>query len=296
MAALVAWVPFGDLRVVGAPLGWMAGSVLRIRRAHVEGAMARASEETSPPRPPAPQAGRGERERVRTRAVAMYASLATGVMELLWLAGGPRRELAEVTRFEAGSRERIEEALRAGRGAVFAASHTGNWELAACALAQVVPLSVLVKRVSMGAFERFLWRLRGRYGVGLLEGEGSLRTARRELEKRRVVAVLIDQVPPSEDHGDWVPFLGADALTDRAAAALAASVGAPLVVTASRRAEDGRQVLCVLSVKCPTERGRGAWARRATREATEELAGFVREHPGEWLWMHRRWKGIRAAR
>jgi KDO2-lipid IV(A) lauroyltransferase len=270
-AALVGCFAFEDLRVLGAALAWLAGGVLRIRRGQVEGAMGRALGPAAP-------------------ADRMYASLATGVMELLWLAGGPRRDLSRVTAFEPGAEVRIREALAAGRGAVFAASHTGNWELAACALAETVPLSVLVKRVSMGAFDRFMWGVRNRYGVGLLEGEGALRTARREVEKRRAVAVLIDQVPPREEHGDWLAFLGADALTDRAAAALAASTGAPLIVTAQRRREDGRHVLQVLRVMWPPTRGRGEWAREATRTATDELAAFVTRYPDQWLWMHRRWK------
>jgi KDO2-lipid IV(A) lauroyltransferase len=107
--------------------------------------------------------------------------------------------------------------------------------------------------------------------------------------------VLLDQVPPREANGEWLAFLGADALTDRAAAALAASTGAPLVVTASRRDEHGRHALHVLSVKLPPTRGRTEWARKATREATGELEGFVRAYPDQWLWMHRRWKQVEAA-
>jgi len=270
VAALVACVPFADLRVLGEPLAWLAGSVLRIRADHVERAMQRA--------------------RLPGDARAMYASLATGVMELLWLAAGPRRDLREVATLDPASKALLDGALAEGRGAVLGASHTGNWELAACALAERVALSVLVKRVSVGGFERFLWRMRERYGVGLLEGEGALGDARREIEARRVVAVLIDQVPAREEHGEWLPFLGEPALTERAAATLAAATGAPFVVTASRRGDDGRHVLHVLSVKRPPPRGRAEWVRRVTREATEELEAFVRAHPSEWLWMHRRWK------
>src|SRR5437660_1073681 len=36
LAALVGALPFGALAWLGAWLGWVAGSVLRIRRAHVE--------------------------------------------------------------------------------------------------------------------------------------------------------------------------------------------------------------------------------------------------------------------
>jgi KDO2-lipid IV(A) lauroyltransferase len=276
LAALVAYVPFEDLGVLGRPLAWLAGSVLRIRRGHVENAMTHARLKG-----PAEEAWR------------FYSSLGQGVMELLWLAGGAggvSRDLSRVALVDPSSRSLLEQALRSRHGVVLAASHTGNWELAACALAARAPLSVLVKPVSLGVLDAFMSRLRGRYGVGTLSGEGALALARAELEAGRVVAVLLDQVPAREEHGDWLPFLSRDALTDRAAAALAASQGCPLVVTASRRADGGRHWLHVLSVKHPPLRGRSAWARQATREATRELEAFVLRYPDQWLWLHRRWK------
>ncbi len=184
----------------------------------------------------------------------------------------------------------LDTALGPGRGAVLGASHTGNWEIAACAMARTTPLSVLVKPVSVGVLDGFMRQVRARYRVGLLEGEGALVRARDEVLAGRAVALLVDQVPPREAHGDRLPFLGGAALVDRAPAALAASTGAPFVMTASRRGEDGRHVLHVLSVKWPPARGRGAWVREATREATDELAAFVTRYPDQWLWLHRRWK------
>jgi KDO2-lipid IV(A) lauroyltransferase len=273
VARLVRHLAFADLRTLGAPLSWLVGSVLRVRRAHVEAAMRRAGL--------ADPAGTASR---------MYGSLGALVSELLWLAAAGPEDVATVATLDPSSTELLDEALRAGRGAVLAASHTGNWELAAMAMARRARLSVLVKPVSLGVLDRFMKDMRKRLGVGLLEGSGALLDARGELRRGGVVALLLDQVPPTAEHAEWLPFLGADALTHRAAAALAASVGAPLLVTASRRGEDGRQVLHVLSVKWPTEGGAG-WARRATREATEELDAFVRQYPDQWLWMHRRWRG-----
>jgi len=281
LAKLVAFVPLRDLPLLGAPLAWLAGGVLRIRRSQVEAAMRLAG---------VPEAA----------AAGMYRSLATGVMELLWLAGAPRGSLAQWVTIDPASRGRLDEALRPGRGAVIGASHTGNWELTACAMARFTRLSVLVKRVSVGAFDRFMRRVRTGYGVGLLEGRGALSRACRELEVGRAVALLIDQVPEREEHGDRVPFLGAGALVDRAPATLAAALGVPFIVTASLREADGRHALYVLSVKLPPARGRRAWAGQAMREATEELAAFVMAHPDQWLWLHRRWNrppvgGVAAA-
>ena len=76
---------------------------------------------------------------------------------------------------------------------------------------------------------------------------------------------------------------------DRAPAALAAAMRAPLVVAVSRRLGD-EQRMEVLSVLLPPDRGRTDWVVTATRAATRSLDRRVHAHPSEWLWMHRRWK------
>lgn len=98
------------LRLLGALLGWLAGSVLRIRRRHVEASMRAAGI--------APAAA---------EARAMYASLGASAMEFLWMAARGRAVLDRV-RFDEASRARWQEVLGRGRGVVVAASHTGNWD------------------------------------------------------------------------------------------------------------------------------------------------------------------------
>jgi KDO2-lipid IV(A) lauroyltransferase len=225
----------------------------------------------------------------------MYASLGAGVMELLWLARRPTAALSRVCALDPASRRRLDDALARGRGAVLAASHTGNWELAACAVARELDLLVVVKPIAAEGIDAFMTRARRAHGMELALPEGALVTARQVLERGGCVAMLIDQVPGQESHGIPLDFLGARALADRAPASLAASVGAPLVVVAFRRATSGTHVIEVLRVSHPPLRSRRAWVVRATREATGALDAFVRRHPSEWLWMHRRWRAPRGA-
>jgi KDO2-lipid IV(A) lauroyltransferase len=40
---------------------------------------------------------------------------------------------------------------------------------------------------------------------------------------------------------------------------------------------------------CATQRGR--WTSRgATQQVNDIVEGWIREHPGQWLWQHRRWR------
>lgn len=231
---------------------------------------------------------------VTRHARAMYAALGISAVELIWMAlRGPRA--FEQVRIDDASNVRWRQALAQGRGAVVAASHTGNWDLAACAVARDVPLLVVTKHLSVRWLDR-LWQVaRARQGVRLADARGAVARAREQLRQRGVVAMMIDQVPASSRHAVQVEFLGRPAAADRAPAALAASSGAPLVVAASLRDDAGDQVLHVLDVMQPPRRPGRVWIDAATRDATRALDGFVRAHPSQWLWLHRRWKPMLAA-
>jgi Kdo2-lipid IVA lauroyltransferase/acyltransferase len=220
----------------------------------------------------------------------MYRSLGAGVLELLWLAGRSRPALDRIVTLDDEALVALERAQSRGRGMVVAASHTGNWDLAACAVAARVPLLVVTKRLSVRALDVFWQTTRARFGVGLASAEAALGRGRSHLARGGAVAMMIDQVPLRTRHGVCGDFLGDRAWIDKAPATLAARTGAPLVVSAARRTATGHHVVSALCVLEPPEDAGRAWIESATREATAALDAFVRRHPEAWLWMHRRWK------
>jgi len=268
IARATAAVPYGDLGVFGDALGAFVGSLLRVRRAHVEASMTRAG-----------IAAPDEMAR------GMYASLGRSFVEVLWMTGG-HRELARLVRIE----PRAIAELR--HGAVLAASHTGNWEIASCFVATRTPLLVVTKHLSAGFIDRYWQSSRARYGVTVTGALGAYDRARAHVRSGGSVAMMIDQVPNKKAHGLEVEFLGAPAWVDRSAATVAARTGVPIVIPAARRLEDGTQEIFVLDVIAPPKRATRDWIDEATIRATRALDRFVRENPTEWLWMHRRWKSL----
>jgi KDO2-lipid IV(A) lauroyltransferase len=273
LALLVGLLPWRALAAAGSAVGWFAGSVLRVRREQVEGAMTAAGVE-SPSR----------------EAVAMYDALGRSALEFLWLArrGG---DLAPHVTIDPRSAERWRAALAGGRGVVIAASHTGNWDLAACAIAREVELLVVTKHLRVASVDRFWQSTRAGQGVTLAGAEGALARGRAVLRRGGAVAMMIDQAPSSRRHAVPIEFLGRPALADRAPAALAAAARAPLVVAAARRAASGAHLLEVLRViEPPSSKLARSWIAPATVAAGQALEAFVRAHPDQWLWLHRRWK------
>ena len=223
-------------------------------------------------------------------AGAMYEALGRSALEFLWLAERGA-ELSRHVAIERASVERWRAAIAGGRGVVIAASHTGNWDLAASAIAHEVELLVVTKHLSVASIDGFWQSTRARQGVTLTGAEGALARGREVLRRGGAVAMMIDQAPSSRRHAVAIDFLGRPALADRAPATLAAAAGSPLVVAAARRTKSGTHLLEVLRViEPPPSSLARAWIGQATISAAQALEAFVRAHPDQWLWLHRRWK------
>jgi KDO2-lipid IV(A) lauroyltransferase len=271
------------MRVLGAALGVLAGSVLRIRRRHVDESLVAAGL--------APEI-----------APRVYRSLGTGVFEILWLAGRPPEALDPLFVMSPEGALALRRAAAASRGVVVATAHTGNWDLTACAAARWLSqnivgarLLVVTKRLSWKALDRYWQRLRAERGVVLADDRGAVSAVRETLGAGGVVALLVDQAPERGSAVATLPFLGRPARHDLAPVLLAAKARAPLLVMLGHRTADGRHRLDVVASLDPADLrgGRGA-AERAAGRIAGALEGFVRSHPDQWLWLHRRWKPFGA--
>jgi KDO2-lipid IV(A) lauroyltransferase len=288
IAWAIARLPFSLLPPLGALIGWIAGSLVRIRRRHVEASMRRA--------------GIPDARRVAAR---MYRSLGLGLCELLWLAGRPPGALGERFVMAPACAEALQRAASLGHGIVVVTAHTGNWDLAACAAARWLALEggaplgsrlhVVTKRLSWRALDAYWQHLRAEQGVVLVEAEGAAARVREALARGGTVALLIDQAPERSSGVATFPFLGAPALHDLGPALLAARARAPIVAIFGHRGADGRHRLELAESIQPEELrgGRGALLA-ATERIARALEREVRAHPEQWLWLHRRWKGARA--
>jgi KDO2-lipid IV(A) lauroyltransferase len=226
----------------------------------------------------------------------VYRSLGAGVVELLWLAGRAPEALDGCFSMAPDAAAALRRAHALGRGVVVATVHTGNWDLSACGAARVLAtwgasLTVVTKRLSWKALDRYWQRLRADRGVTLVDAGGAVASVRTALRAGGVVALLVDQAPERTSGVMTAPFLGRPARHDLAPALLAARAGAPLLVMAGFRDRSGRHWLEVLDAVEPNDlRGGRFAAERATLRIAAATERFVRAHPEQWLWLHRRWK------
>jgi KDO2-lipid IV(A) lauroyltransferase len=220
-------------------------------------------------------------------ARGVFAHLGASLVEISRLMARPGRLPA--VEIPAATRRALDEALAAGRGAIFATGHLGNWELMAVALARAgYPISTVARESRDPRFTRLIASQRARFGVEcIFRGRpGAVAGVLRALKRGRILGLLIDQ--DTRVPGVFVPFFGRAAFTPVAAAAIALRTGAPVVVGSIRRRRDGGHEVTVEPCALPAE------PRAATALITARFEERVRRRPSQWVWFHERWRTIPA--
>ena len=195
-----------------------------------------------------------------------------------------RENVSRWMRLEGG--EHFADALRAGRGVLFATAHLGNWELSAYAWALLsAPMDVVVRPLDNPWIDRLVERRRSLTGNTPLFKQDSARAIFKALAANRAVGILIDQNAAPEN-GAFVPFFGLDACAGTGFAKIAARSGAAVIPGFALWSEEERRY--VLRFYPPV--AMTGDAARDTRVLQAKLEQIVRVYPDQWLWIHRRWK------
>jgi Kdo2-lipid IVA lauroyltransferase/acyltransferase len=182
--------------------------------------------------------------------------------------------------------EYFHEAKRRGRGALFATAHLGNWELSAFAHALYEePMGVLVRPLDNPLLDRLVERRRGLSGNRPIGKRDFARSILKSLAANQAVGILIDQ-NSAADTGVFVDFFGRKACASAGFAKFAARSGALIIPGFALWSEAERRY--VLRFYPPVEITGDA--ARDTQALQSRLEQAIREHPDQWLWIHRRWK------
>src|SRR2546425_1837046 len=119
-------------------------------------------------------------------------------------------------------------ALQAGRGAIVATAHFGNWDMAGALLAHHLPLSAVAETFSDERLNRLVQDQRKEKGIGIIPMEGSARRILRALQQNQLVAIVVDR-PVKVDQGTEVIFFGRKTYVPSGPAALALKSGAAII-------------------------------------------------------------------
>ena len=215
-----------------------------------------------------------------------FRSLGIGIFEtaISWWSSDER--IRKLTRLE--GEEHLNAALARGRGAILLSAHFTTLEIGARALCARVAASIMYRPTSNVVLERFLMRNRGLRAKRAIPRD-DIRTLIAALKNNEPVWYAPDQSYRKKG-AEMVQFFQLPAATNTATSRLARMTGAAVLPYFPERlpgSQGYRMVIHPMLDNFPTDNP-AADARRFN----ELIEAQVRRVPAQYLWIHRRFKGL----
>jgi len=183
-------------------------------------------------------------------------------------------------------------ARAAGRGVLVLTGHLGAWELSSFyhSLAGY-PMSLVIRRLDNPLVDAFVNRIRCLHGNRVIHKDDFARGLIASMRAGETVGILMDtnMTPPQ---GLFVPFFGRLAATASGMARVAQKTGAAVVPGFLLWEESEQQYVLHFGPQIALIDTGDAEADAIANTAnfTAIIESYIRRYPGQWLWMHRRWK------
>jgi KDO2-lipid IV(A) lauroyltransferase len=188
--------------------------------------------------------------------------------------------------------ENFDAARRRGKGVLFLTGHMSAWELAPFAQALYGhPLHFLVRPIANKRVDALINGYRCRSGNQPIEKNRSARAILKVLGDGGTVGVLADHNTDIEE-SVFVNFFGVPASTTSGLARIALRTDAAVVPGFLSWDESLKKYRLRFepAVELARTANEEADIVENTQRFTRVIEDFVRAHPDQWLWVHKRWK------
>ena len=186
--------------------------------------------------------------------------------------------------------DRLWNAVKQGEGIIGLTAHVGCWELNAVYLTAIgVKVSAIAKKLYDPRLEKMLLESRAIGGIHIISRGGKTRDIVRDLKEKRFLIVLVDQ--DTKVKGVFVDFFGKPAHTALSPAQLSLNYNIPILPFFTYR--DNRHIHHACFGEPITIEPTGDKEKdmeEITLQCSKATENFIREHPEQWVWFHKRWK------
>jgi KDO2-lipid IV(A) lauroyltransferase len=216
-----------------------------------------------------------------------FRSVGVGIFETAISWWSPNARIGKLTQIEGA--EHLQTALARGRGAILLSAHFTTLEIGARTLADHVPVNIMYRPTANAVMERFLSLNRSRRAKRAIPRD-DVRTLISALKNNEPVWYAPDQSYRKKG-AEMIPFFNIPAATNTATSRLARMTGAAVLPYFQERLPKGgyRMVIHPMLENFPTN-DPAADARRFN----SLIEAQVRHVPEQYLWLHRRFKGLTA--
>lgn len=186
--------------------------------------------------------------------------------------------------------EVLDNARKAGKGAILVTAHYGNWEAARLAAMRAGCETGIIYRAFNNRFlDRFTLNLIPCCGEPVLQkGAKGMRSLVTHIARGGFAMILVDQ---RNSGAPFLDFLGHPAETVTVAADLAHRTGAALIPTRAIRNSAGKG----FDVRFETPIT-GDDPLAMMQDVNDRISSWIAETPEQWFWFHRRWRSTIRSR
>jgi KDO2-lipid IV(A) lauroyltransferase len=178
------------------------------------------------------------------------------------------------------------------RGVIFVTGHCGNWELLAISCSvKLSDLSIVIRPIDNPYLNSLVEKVRMKYGNRVISKKGALKPVLQTLKKNGAVGILMDQAVIPEE-GYVIDFLCRGAWTTKMPALIARKTGAAVLPAFIHREGRGHKIIIHPEVELSNNRDTEEAVKEDTIAFSRSIEEYIKEHPSEWLWIHRRWKRV----
>jgi KDO2-lipid IV(A) lauroyltransferase len=191
-----------------------------------------------------------------------------------------------------GWEEHVAPALARGGPAIFFTGHIGNWEIIPpAAFSRGVDIGFMYRAASNPLVNDQILALREanfrRKVIMFPKGGLGARQAYAHMMRGGHLGMLVDQ---KLDNGAAIPLFGHKAMTATALASFAIKFKCPVLPVHVVRIGPARlQIICDAPMAIPDTGNKDADVLSMTADMNRILERWIREKPGAWLWLHKRW-------
>lgn len=177
-------------------------------------------------------------------------------------------------------------------GLILFTAHLGAWELTSFGPSLFGHrFSFLVRRIDNAKIEQLVDRTRRRFGNETIDKLSAARSMLKLLRSNGVLGLLPD-LNTLDSEAIFVDFFGVPAATNFIMAKLALRTESPIIpVFAPWNEEKGKYLMIVgPPVSFAPTGNEEADVRALTTTLSQVIENQIRRYPGQWLWIHKRWK------
>jgi KDO2-lipid IV(A) lauroyltransferase len=216
------------------------------------------------------------------RELGLFSQMASRSREEL-------KQLIEVQGWENLEKARSEH----GNRLIYVTAHLGAWEMTSFGISLLgYPFTFLVRRLDNPKVEQLVEGVRTKFGNQTIDKLSAARSMLKLLRNGEQALGLLPDLNTLDDEAIFVDFFGVPAATTFVIAKLAVRTNTPIVAFFAPWSEkNGKYLLIAEPPIFPECTGdEEADVRRVTIEITRRLENQIRQFPGQWLWIHKRWK------